>query len=123
MNATLWLGMLTAGAGFFLLFSVRRLSRLGRLKFAYALGWGLIGLLGLLAPVVTIAIDWLLQSRDVPIDTLLLFIGIVFFIILLMQLSISVSGLSRQLMAVAERVAELEHLVNKDGDKFGSTQD
>jgi len=83
----------------------------------------MIGLLGLLAPAVALAIDWLEQSLDLPIGTLLLFIGIVFLITLSMQLSISVSGLSRQLVEVAERVAELEHSSNKDGAKFDSTQD
>lgn len=123
MSAATNLGILFALASLGLLFSVRRLTRLGRLKFAYAVGWGMIGLLGLLAPAVALAIDWLEQSLDLPIGTLLLFIGIVFLITLSMQLSISVSGLSRQLVEVAERVAELEHSSNKDGAKFDSTQD
>lgn len=117
------LGFLTALAGLFLLLSVRRLSRLGLLKFAYALGWGIIGLFGFLAPAVAVAIDRLAQSFDVPVSTLLLFVGIVFLIALSMQLSISVSGLSRQLVAVAERISELENLSNENGAKRDSPQD
>jgi len=114
MSRSLTVGILLALLSLGLLYSVRKLSHLGRLKFAYALGWGVIGILGLLAPVAAVAIDWFAQSLRVPIGTLLVFVGIIFLVSLSMQLSISVSGLSRQLEKVSERVAELEHSANAD---------
>lgn len=114
MSKSLTVGILLALVSLALLYSVRKLSHLGRLKFAYSLGWGVIGLLGLLAPVAAVAIDWFSQSLEIPIGTLLVFVGIIFLVSLSMQLSISVSGLSRQVEKVSERVAELEHSVNAD---------
>ena len=114
MSGIFVLGLLTSLAGLMLLSLVRRLSRLGRLKFAYAVGWGLVGLLSLLAPAAAVFFGWIAQSIDVPLDIMLPFIGMIFLISVSMQLSISVSGHSRQLESMAARVAELEYSINTD---------
>lgn len=114
MSKSLTVGIFLALVSLGLLYSVRKLSHLGRLKFAYALGWGVIGILGLLSSAAALAINWFAQSLEIPFGTLVVFIGIIFLVSLSMQLSISVSGLSRQLEKVSERVAELEHSANAD---------
>lgn len=114
------LGVLLAIASVGLLYSVRKLARLARLKFAYSLGWGVIGILGLLAPIGAVLIERLAQSLDVPVSTLLIFVGAVFLVSLSMQLSISVSGLSRQIEEISSRVAEIDHSVSSDGAKVES---
>jgi len=114
MSGIFVLGLLTSLAGLMLLSLVRRLSRLGRLKFAYAVGWGLVGLLSLLAPAAAVFFGWIEQSIDVPLDIMLPFIGMIFLISVSMQLSISVSGHSRQIESMAARVAELEYSINTD---------
>lgn len=115
------LGVLLAIASGGLLYSVRKLSRLGRLKFAYALGWGIIGVLGLLAPIGAVLIERLAVSLDLPVGTLIVFVGAVFLVSLSMQLSVSVSGLSRQIEEISARVAEIDYSTNSDEAKVESS--
>lgn len=111
-------GALCAIASLALLYSVRRLSRLGRLKFAYSLGWVVVGITALMTSILAEVLRFFAQDIERPIQVLLSFGGVMFFLSLLMQLSISVSGLSKQNEQIAESFAKLEYLLSKDGSKF-----
>lgn len=91
-----------------LLVLVWKQSRLGRLKLAYALGWtGLIGI-GLLSPFLLVFSKPVARWLMVAESTLLVLLASTFLLLITIQLSISVSGLSKQIEEISLRVAEAE---------------
>jgi len=105
-------GMIIIGAC--LLYVVKKLSRLGRLKFAYAMGWGVIGILCMF---VAVTVLFLAPFLEAPLDTMVISIvcvGGACLVAVLVQLSISVSVIARQVEKVATRIAEIEHSMNRD---------
>lgn len=84
-----------------------RLGRSQKLSFRYAVGWLLLGALGvvagLLAPLAEPVADYLSISPA----ALLAIGGMVLLLVLCVQLSISISGLQEQVRTLAEECAFL----------------
>lgn len=101
---TLHVSLVVLLAGGFLL-SVRILAKRGLLSLRYAMGWFLIGLIFLvLSPLVGIA-NWLGDLVGVQPLALLLGIPLLVLVVVCVQLSISVSGLTERVRTLAEEVA------------------
>jgi len=120
MNYQVARTLVVSGACVALLLLVWKQSRLGRLKLAYALGWaGLVGT-GLLAPFLLMfskpVAKWLMVAES----TLLVLIASTFLLLITIQLSISVSGLSRQIEEISLRVAEVESAETKKAQSVSS---
>ena len=101
------------GVSCLLLLLVWKQARLGRLKLAYALGWtALIGT-GLLAPFLLVfskpIANWLMIAES----TLLVLVASTLLLSITIQLSISVSGLSKQIEEISLRIAEVESVETK----------
>lgn len=100
--------LIIALLGTFVLIVTTRLSRRGQLSFRYTIGWACIGVLGVFSvPLVSVADDISRVLQLTP-AALVGLTTIVLVLALTMQLSISISGLQRQIRVLAEENANLK---------------
>jgi hypothetical protein len=93
--------------GFSVLVFVIRLSRRGQLSFRYTLGWTLVATLGILSGVFVWAVEPIAEGLGLSAAALLGLSALVFVTLIAIQLSISISGLQKQLRALVEDLARL----------------
>jgi hypothetical protein len=114
--------LVAAILGTLVLISVVMLYRRRQLSFRYAVGWTLVATLGILSGVFVWAVEPIAGSLGLSSAALLGLAAFVFVTLIAIQLSISISGLQRQLRTVAEEVARLR-LKYHSGTSHESSQE
>ena len=96
--------------------AVLRLARRQQLSFRYAVGWLSLAAVALLAglfiPIVGPIADWLRIEEF----TLVAAVAVILLLVVCVQLSISISGLQRQVQRLAEEIAILRARSMTDAD-------
>lgn len=100
--------LLVAVLGLALAISVIGLFRRGQLSFRFAIGWLGVASVGLLASLFIPVTDPVAELLDLSAPALLALIVSFFLIMITVQLSISISGLQKQIRALASEIARLE---------------
>jgi hypothetical protein len=101
--------LIAAIAGIAVIFVVARLFRRGQLSFRYTIGWMVVASLGVLAGLFIPIAEPLADVLGLSAAALLGLAALVFVTALSIQLSISISGLQRQIRTLTEEVARLRH--------------
>lgn len=98
--------------------SVYRLGQKQKLSFRYTVGWMLLGVLGVVAGLLTPIAEPIAQRLEVTPAALLGVGAVVLLVTLCVQLSISISGLQEQVRRLAEEAAflrnEIEEVANRN---------
>lgn len=92
---------------------VHRLGRHQRLSFRYAVGWMLLGSLGLIAGALVPLAEPIADLLSVSPAALLGLGGMILLLVLCVQLSISISGLQEQVRTMAEEAAFLREEIDR----------
>lgn len=92
--------------------SVYRLGRKQKLSFRYAVGWMILGILGVIAGLLIPLAEPLAQNLNVSPGALLGIAALVLLLLLCVQLSISISGLQEQVRTLAEESAFLRREID-----------
>ena len=93
--------------------SILRLGRLQKLSFRYAAGWLALGVLGVVAGVLSPLSAPLARHLHVTPAALLAIGAMILLLVLCVQLSISISGLQEQVRTLAEESAFLRHEIDE----------
>jgi len=99
--------LIAAIAGVLLILIVIRLSRLGKLSFRYTMGWIGVASIGVLAGLFIPATTPIAEGLGLSAAALLGLAALIFVTVIAIQLSISISGLQRQVRDLAEEIARL----------------
>lgn len=103
--------LLAAVVGLVILVVVVRLSRRGQLSFRYTLGWIAVSTLGILAGLFVPLAEPAADALGLSAAALVALIGVVFFVLIAIQLSISISGLQKQNRALTEEIANINRKI------------
>lgn len=95
---------------------VIRYSRRGLLSFRYAFGWLSVASLGILAGFLVPLTQPVARALGLSSASLVGLAALVFVTVIAIQLSISISGLQRQLRALTEELARLRLEVDHNTD-------
>ena len=87
--------------------SVYRLGRRQKLSFRYAVGWLVLGGLGIVAGIFSPLAEPLAEQLNLSPAALLGVGGLLLLLVLCVQLSISISGLQEQVRTLAEEASYL----------------
>lgn len=90
------------------------LSRRGLLSFRYTLGWYAIGGLGVISSFFIPLVEPFASFLYLSGAGLLAGLAIVLFLSISIQLTISISGLQKQVHILAEELARLKHSIDSD---------
>ena len=101
--------ILAAVMGLVILITVSRLSRRGQLSFRYTLGWIAVSALGILSGLFVPLAAPIADELGLSAAALVALLGVVFFILIAIQLSISISGLQKQNRILTEEIAILKN--------------
>lgn len=102
--------MLIAGvAGLLVVIVVVRLSRRGQLSFRYTIGWIGVASFGILAGLFVPLVEPIANALGLSAAALIGLGALVFITAIAIQLSISISGLQRQIRTLTELVANLQY--------------
>lgn len=101
--------IVAAVIGLTVLVTVTQLSRRGQLSFRYTLGWIGIASLGILAGLFVPVVGPIAEALGLSAAALLSLVAAVLFMLIAIQLSISISGLQKQHRTLTEEVARLRH--------------
>ena len=99
--------ILAAATGLVILVVVVRLSRRGQLSFRYTVGWIAVAALGILAGLFVSLAKPAADVLGLSPAALVALLGVVFFVLIAIQLSISISGLQKQNRTLTEEIARL----------------
>lgn len=102
---------IAAVVGLALVVVVVRLSRRGQLSFRYTVGWIAVASIGILGGLVIPLAEPVAEALGLSAAALLALVALLFFVLIAIQLSISISGLQKQNRALTEDVARLRHEV------------
>lgn len=108
MNAQVAQVILATGVCLMGIVSVYRLARIQRLSFRYAVGWMLLFGLGVFAGVLLPLTAEISDLVGLSPAALLAFVGIVIFLVISVQISISISGLQENSRLLAERLSQVQ---------------
>lgn len=103
--------ILAATMGLVILVVVVRLSRRGQLSFRYTLGWVAVSALGILAGLFVPLAEPAADTLGLSPAALVALLGVVFFVFIAIQLSISISGLQKQIRNLTEEIASLNQKI------------
>jgi uncharacterized membrane protein YfcA len=92
---------------------VYRLGRRQKLSFRYAVGWMILGVLGVFAGLLAPLSEPLANQLRVSPPALLAIGGMILLLVLCVQLSISISGLQEQVRTLAEEAANLREELDR----------
>jgi hypothetical protein len=101
--------VVAAVIGLTILVTVVRLSRRGQLSFRYTLGWLGVASVGILAGLFVPLVGPTAEALGLSAAALLALVAVIFFVLIAIQLSISISGLQKQHRTLTEEVARLRH--------------
>jgi hypothetical protein len=105
--------LIAAATGIALLIAVVQLSRSGRLSFRYTMGWLGVAVIGVLSGLFVPVVEPVAKALGLSAAALLGLAALLFVSLIAVQLSISISGLQRQLRTVTEEVARLRRELEK----------
>ena len=108
--------LIAAVAGILVTVLVLRLSRQGRLSFRYTLGWIGVAGLGMLSGLFVPLVEPIAKALGLSPGALLGLTALLFVTVIAIQLSISISGLQRQVRTLAEDLARRRQDEDEDGD-------
>jgi len=98
---------IAAAVGLALVVSVVRLSRRGQLSFRYTVGWIAVASIGILGGLMAPLAEPVAEALGLSAAALLALVALIFFVLIAIQLSISISGLQKQNQTLAEELARL----------------
>jgi len=104
--------LLAAVLGLILAISAIGLFRRGQLSFRFAFGWLGVASVGLLGSLFIPVTGPLAERLDLSAPALLAVIASVLFLVITVQLSISISGLQKQIRTLAGEISRLEFEVH-----------
>lgn len=110
---------IAAVVGLALVVVVVRLSRRGQLSFRYTVGWIAVASIGVLGGLVIPLAEPVAEALGLSAAALLALIALVFFVLIAIQLSISISGLQKQNRTLTEEVARLRHEIRTSSPRNG----
>lgn len=110
---------IAAVIGLALVVVVVRLSRRGQLSFRYTVGWIAVASIGILGGVMIPLAEPVAEALGLSAAALLALIALVFFVLIAIQLSISISGLQKQTRTLTEEVARLRHEIHASSARNG----
>lgn len=84
-----------------------KLSRMGRLSFAYAFGWFVLSAIITVASVAIFVVESSTAFNGISIVALFAMMTGLIFVSVMIQLSISISGLQKQISNLNERIAQV----------------
>jgi hypothetical protein len=105
--------------GLTLVVVVVRLSRLGLLSFRYTVGWTAVASIGILGGFMTRLAEPVAKALGLSAAALLALLALAFFVLIAIQLSISISGLQKQNRTLTEEVARLRHEIRASSPSNG----
>jgi hypothetical protein len=97
--------------GVVILVVVVHLSRRGQLSFRYTVGWIAVSALGIFAGLFVPLAEPVASALGVSAAALVALLGVVFFVLIAIQLSISISGLQKQQRTLTEEIANLKQKI------------
>ena len=106
--------MIAAFTGLTLLVVVVRLSRRGQLSFRYTIGWIAVASIGILSGLLVPLAEPVANALGLSSAALLALLALVFFVLISVQLSISISGLQKQNQMLAEELARLRQSASRN---------
>ena len=106
--------LIAAVVGIWVAIFVVRLSRQGRLSFRYTMGWLGVAGIGVLSGLFVPLVEPVAKGLGLSSAALLGLAALLFVTVIAIQLSISISGLQRQVRAMAEELARLRQAHHKD---------
>ena len=106
--------MIAAATGFALVVVVLRLSRRGQLSFRYTLGWIAVASVGILGGLLVPLAEPIANTLGLSAAALLALVALLFFLVISVQLSISISGLQKQNQTLAEELARVRQSVSRN---------
>jgi len=109
-------------AGLVLLGSVTYLSRRGRLSFRYSFGWILVAGTGIVGGTFAPFARPVAELLGVSTAALLTYLVLLFTILISVQLSISISGIQKQIRQLAEEIA-IARCLREPKNEAGSVAD
>ena len=105
--------------GLALVVVVIRLSRRGQLSFRYTLGWIAVASIGILGGLMAPLAEPVAEALGLSAAALLALVALIFFVLIAIQLSISISGLQMQNRTLTEEVARLRHEIRTSPPRNG----
>jgi len=105
--------------GLALVVVVVRLSRRGQLSFRYTVGWIAVASIGILGGLMIPLAEPVAGTLGLSAAALLALVALVFFVLIAIQLSISISGLQKQTRTLVEEVARLRHEFHASSPRNG----
>jgi len=106
--------MIAALTGLTLLVVVVRLSRRGQLSFRYTIGWIAVASIGILSGLLVPLAEPVANALGLSSAALLALLALAFFVLISVQLSISISGLQKQNQMLAEELARLRQSASRN---------
>lgn len=113
MTSSVTQAVVAALTGLALLVSVVHLCRRGRLSFRYTLGWMAVASLGILGVLLLPLAAPMAYRLALSPAALLALTALVVFLVIAVQLSISITGLQNQNRTLTEEVARLRHEIHE----------
>lgn len=108
--------LLAALLGIVVVTIVIRLARRGMLSFRYTLGWIAVASTGILAGFAVPLVEPIASALGLSAAALVAIVGLLFFVVISIQLSISISGLQQQVRTLTEELARLRHTTARNND-------
>jgi len=100
--------------GLALVVVVVRLSRRGQLSFRYTVGWIAVASIGILGGLLVPLAEPVANTLGLSAAALLALLALLFFVVIAVQLSISISGLQKQNQTLAEELARLRQSTSRN---------
>jgi len=114
--------IIAALIGLLILFIVVRLSRRGQLSFRYTIGWIGVASFGLMAGLFVWIVEPLADLLGLSAAALLGLGVLLFLTVIAIQLSVSISGLQRQVRTLVEEIAEIEFRFRSGNNKSNNVE-
>lgn len=99
------------------------LLRRGALSFRYAVGWTVLGSLGIISSFFLKTVGPIARVIEIAPSALLAAVGIIVLITICVQLSISISGLHQALRTLTEEVSNLKFHKNESAPRVPNETD
>jgi len=100
---------MAAAIGLAIVVVVVRLSRRDQLSFRYTVGWTAVASIGIFGGLMIPLAEPVAEALDLSAAALLAVFALMLFVLIAIQLSISISGLQKQNRTLTEEVARLRH--------------
>lgn len=115
VNSSATQATIAAVIGLALVVTVVRLSRRGQLSFRYTVGWIAVASIGILGGLLAPLAEPVAEALGLSAAALLALVALVFFVLIAIQHSISISGLQKQNQILIEELARLGQSTSSNG--------